>query len=225
MKIIKNFNGDIKAELKSPTANIEKKIINKIIPFFPKWIEGYHLTLMTIFWSVGIMICSFLYKKNIYYILFGVLIQAGQWFTDSFDGSLGKYRNTGIPRWGYYMDHFLDFIFGCSTIVGFCFIVNPYCVFYMSLMLIPFAGFFINSFLLFGVTQEFKITFFGLGPTEIRILFSIIYILIYKFGADIINIYTIMFAFISLMLGLFITVYIAQKSIWAIDMEEKNKIS
>ena len=32
-------------------------------------------------------------------------------FTDSFDGALGRRRDTGIPKWGYYMDHLLDFVF------------------------------------------------------------------------------------------------------------------
>jgi hypothetical protein len=39
-----------------------------------------------------------------------------QWFTDCLDGALGRYRDTGIPKWGYYMDHFLDFVFMCIAL-------------------------------------------------------------------------------------------------------------
>jgi hypothetical protein len=32
----------------------------------------------------------------------------GQWFTDSLDGSLGKYRKQGLVKWGFFADHILD---------------------------------------------------------------------------------------------------------------------
>ncbi len=57
-----------------------------------------------------------------------------QWFTDSFDGALGRHRDTGIPRWGFYMDHFLDFVFMCPVFIGWSFLfaglnrtLPPYC--------------------------------------------------------------------------------------------------
>jgi hypothetical protein len=34
-----------------------------------------------------------------------------QYATDHYDGKLGKYRGTGLVRWGYYMDHLLDYFF------------------------------------------------------------------------------------------------------------------
>ena len=33
------------------------------------------------------------------------------YFTDHFDGKLGKYRDTGLRKWGFYMDHLFDYGF------------------------------------------------------------------------------------------------------------------
>ena len=46
-----------------------------------------------------------------------------QWLTDSLDGAIGRYRNVGLIRWGYYMDHFLDYIFLCSILIGYSLIL------------------------------------------------------------------------------------------------------
>jgi hypothetical protein len=46
-----------------------------------------------------------------------------QYVTDHYDGKIGKYRNTGLVRWGYYMDHLLDYVFLCSIIIGYAFIL------------------------------------------------------------------------------------------------------
>ena len=45
---MKNFQGDKKLPMKSFLARYERKLIDKNVPKFPKWIEGYHLTLMTV---------------------------------------------------------------------------------------------------------------------------------------------------------------------------------
>gem|GEM_PF-6763814 len=33
-------------------SKIEKKFVYRAVPFVPKWCETYHLTLMTIIWSL-----------------------------------------------------------------------------------------------------------------------------------------------------------------------------
>lgn len=224
MKLTENEIKFSAHEISSLDKKIEK-IKYKIVSKIPKCIEANHLTLMTIFWSISIIAVSLLSKNNILWILFGSIIQFGQWVTDTLDGALGRYRHTGLCKWGYYMDHFLDFIFTCSTIIGFCLIADPKNSFYIALMLIPFSGLFVHSFLLFSITNQLKIISNGIGPTEVHILVSIFYIIIFIFGVNIINLYTIIFTFASLMLFLFRIVYISQKSLWAIDMQEKNKIT
>ena len=113
------FQGDKKLPLKSPLAKAEKRFIDYCVPRFPPWIEGYHLTLTTVLWSAGLILSGYLAKQDLSWLWLASGMLFMQWFTDSFDGALGRYRDTGIPKWGFYMDHFLDFIFMCSILIGY----------------------------------------------------------------------------------------------------------
>ncbi len=144
-----------------------------------------------------------------------------QWFTDSFDGALGRYRDTGIPRWGYYMDHFLDLVFMSSVLIGYSFLLdgsNRQIVY----LLIPVSGcFIVSSYLAFGATNEFKVTYLGTGPTEIRIYFIILNCLIIWFGIGWVEKILVYILVVSIAV-LCIIVYRTQKYIWKIDMAEKK---
>ena len=52
----KPFGGDKKLPMKSALARYERKFIDANLKRFPNWLQGYHLTLMTIPWSIGLII-------------------------------------------------------------------------------------------------------------------------------------------------------------------------
>ena len=103
----KSFNGGKKVPMKSLLAKHKRKFIDSNVAKFPAWIQGYHLTLMTIPLSIGLIVFGCLARNNISWLWLSSLVLFLQWFTDSFDGALGRHRDTGIPKWGFYMDHFL----------------------------------------------------------------------------------------------------------------------
>jgi len=111
------FGGDKKLPMKTLLAKYEKKFIDSNVSKFPGWVQGYHLTLMTIPFSAGLIIFGYLAKNNFTWLWLSSLMLFLQWFTDSFDGALGRFRDTGIPKWGFFMDHFLDFVFMSSMIL------------------------------------------------------------------------------------------------------------
>ena len=216
------FTGDKKLPMKSVLARVERRFIDATVPKFPLWIEGYHLTLMTIPWSIGLILFGWLARGNLHWLWLSSLMLVLQWFTDSFDGALGRYRETGIPKWGFYMDHLLDFIFMCAILIGYTFLlegINKQLVF----VLVPiFGSFMISAYLAFGATGEFKITYLGCGPTEMRIYFIILNCLIIKFGTAWIE--KILPYIVILSITVFcVIVYRTQKYIWKIDMKNKNK--
>ena len=182
MRNKQQFHGDKKLPMNSLLGRAEKKLINATVHKFPTFIEGYHLTLMTILWSIGLVVFGYLAQFNINWLWMSSLMLFLQWFTDSYDGALGRYRDTGIPKWGYYMDHFLDYVFICSLLAGYTFLLSGIYK-YMLFMLIPVSGaFMVSSFLSFAATNEFKITYLGMGPTEMRIVFIILNSLIMGLG-------------------------------------------
>ncbi len=216
------FQGDKKLPLKSPLAKAEKRFIDYCVPRFPPWIEGYHLTLTTVLWSAGLIFSGYLAKQDLSWLWLASGMLFMQWFTDSFDGALGRYRDTGIPKWGFYMDHFLDFIFMCSILIGYAVLFEGL---YRNifLVLIPiFGAFMVNSYLSFAATTEFKITFLGMGPTELRLLIIILNTMIIIFGTGFVK-KTLPFIPLFTMIALIIVVYRTQKYIWQIDMEDKRR--
>src|SRR5512135_1211440 len=150
----KSFGGDKKLPMKSVLAKCERKFIDTNVMKFPKWLEGYHLTLLTIVWSLCLLIFGFFARNNIHWLWASSLMVFLQWFTDSFDGALGRTRDTGIPKWGYYMDHFLDYVFICSVLAGYSFMLDGRSKEIVLLLIPVFGCFIVSSYLAFGATNE-----------------------------------------------------------------------
>jgi phosphatidylglycerophosphate synthase len=217
----KEFGGDKKLPMKSLLAKHERKFIDTNVSKIPSWIQGYDLTLMTVVWSMGLLVFGCFAQYSRHWLWLSSLMVFMQWFTDSFDGALGRYRDTGIPRWGYYMDHFLDYVFICSVLVGYSFILDGLSRQIVYLLIPVFGCFIVSSYLAFGATNEFKITFLGAGPTEIRIYIILLNILVIIFGTGWIEKILPLILVVSIIV-MCIVVYRTQKYIWNMDMAEKR---
>lgn len=196
---------------------------SKLVPLVPSWLQTYHLTYSTILWSALIVLGGWLAgTRDMRWMYFVAVMIAMQYVTDLLDGKIGKERNTGLIQWGYYMDHFLDYVFLCSIVISYA-LALPGFNFKMLVILALFAGFMVNSFLAFSATNEFKIHYLGFGPTEMRILFIIVNIMLAIFGKTYVALelpYILALAFI----GLVIVVYRKQKHIWKLDEKVKGRI-
>ncbi|MEF9427242.1 MAG: CDP-alcohol phosphatidyltransferase family protein [Candidatus Mariimomonas ferrooxydans] len=214
------FNGDKKAG-ESILGRLEKKLVNTYVSRIPKGIETYHLTAMTVLWSLGMVFFGYLADKDLFWIwgMSGMLVF--QYLTDLFDGAVGRHRNTGLVKWGFYMDHFLDFIFSSSIVIAYALIASPGLEFYFLCLLVCSGAFMVNSFLSFASTNEFTIAYYGLGPTEIRLGYIILNTIIFFFGA---GIFTILIPILltGAILTLIFLVYKSQKRLWIMDMKEKS---
>ena len=141
--------------------------------------------------------------------------------TDSFDGSIGRFRDTGLAKWGFYMDHFLDYIFMSSVFVGYALLMSEPRGVYLTLALgFVYASVMAHSFLDFGATGQFKITYLFTGPTEVRLYFILINTFVILKGPGWLEA-ALPWALVVFALALAAIVYAAQKRIWALDMEAK----
>jgi phosphatidylglycerophosphate synthase len=215
------FGGDKKAPMRTLLAKYERKFIDKNVSKIPGWIQGYHLTVMTIPLSIGLIIFGYLARSNYAWLWLSSLMLFLQWFTDSFDGALGKFRDTGIPKWGFFMDHFLDFVFMSSVFIGYSFLVEGLNEKIVYLLIPVFGCFMVSSYLAFGATNEFKITYLWVGPTEVRVWFFILNCLIIKFGTGFIE-KSLIYILVLSIVFLCIVVYRTQKYIWNIDMQDRR---
>lgn len=214
------FKGD-KKKGRSILHKPEEWLKNLLVPMVPSFIQTNHLTLTTVLWSAFIILFSFLAKTNIQWIWAISLMIVLQYITDLLDGEIGRRRNTGLIKWGYYMDHFLDYVFLCAMLASYFIILPVEFKLYQFFILILFGSFMVNSFLSFAVTNQFQIAYFGIGPTEIRIIFIIVNTLHVIFGQTFMA-QGLPYLLILTTTGLIIQVYKTQKEIWKIDMENKN---
>ena len=161
---------------------LERRVAPIVLPWIPGWLETYHLTMLTLLWSGLILVFSYLAARDLRW-LWGVSVMiALQWVTDFFDGKVGKYRNTGLVRWGYYMDHLLDYVFLASILIGYSFILPEKADFQLLVMLALFAAYDFSTFLAYAAMDKLKISYLKFGPTEFRLALIIINALLITFG-------------------------------------------
>ena len=199
---------------------LERRLAIRVLPRIPSWLQTYHLTMMTLLWSALILLFSYMAARDLRWLWMVSLMVFLQYVTDHYDGKLGKYRNTGLVRWGYYMDHLLDYLFLSSIIIGYSFLLPDKSRYQILIMLAIFAGYQINTFLSFAATERLHISFLKLGPTEFRLAVIIINALLVEFGTrKMVN--GLKYVNIGAAVVLAIIVYRSHKQIWELDMKEK----
>ncbi len=217
---MEHFGGDKKVGhslLTSP----ETRFKNWAVPKIPPAIETHHLTLTTLLWSFINVLIAFKAKEHLSLLWLVSLMILFQYLTDLFDGELGRQRDTGLVKWGFYMDHFLDYIFLCSLVfVGYMISPTGLEIWYFALLVIL-GGFMVNSFLAFGATNEFQIYHYGIGPTEMRIVFILINTFIVLFGTSSFHI-LLPLTVLLCCIGLIINTYQVQRKLWRYDMQVKE---
>lgn len=215
-----HFSGDQK-HLNHFLLRYERKIIRAFLPLVPSWMGTVHLTLMTFLWAAFIVLFGYLSVENIHWLwAFSACIFL-QYVTDMLDGEVGRQRNTGLVKWGFYMDHFLDYIFSCAVIIGYSFLLPPSQFFLLLLWLVAGGGFLVHAFLDFGITHELKISFNRFGVSEIRHVLILLNTIVIFSGKDIfVKILPFLAAVFWLVLGLW--VYGSQKTYQAMDRQDNK---
>jgi len=97
---------------------------------------------------------------------FGFLIN---WFGDSLDGTLARFRKIERPKYGFYIDHTMDVIAEAFVFLGLG--MSPFMRFDVAAMI--YIGYLMMSVLVYirtAVEGVFKITYSGFGPTELRVV-------------------------------------------------------
>ena len=210
------------AKDKSLLSKYEKKTADKYAPKFPKILETYRLTYLSLVWTFFILLFGYLASSNIKWLWMVSIMIIFHYITDMFDGAVGRYRETGLIRWGYFMDHILDFLYLNSILLVYAFIFSSNSHFLIMALMVIFNAFFINSHLAFSATEEFKITYLRIGPTEIQLAFVIINVLIIFIGTHLIE-KAIPFVLVMSIIVFAALLIKTQKNIWDIDMQNKEK--
>jgi len=200
---------------------LERRLEPIVLPRIPLWIASQHLTMLTLLWSLLILLFSYLAKENMRWLWLVSLMIICQWVTDHYDGKLGKYRDSGLLRWGYYMDHLLDYFFLCSVIIGYAFILPERSRYQLLFMLALFGAYEMSTFLAFAATEELRISYLKFGPTEFRLALVIINALLIRYGVTHM-IGALKYVNAGAVIGLAVMMYTNHKKIWQLDMTRKH---
>jgi len=209
-----------KAKSESPIFKVEKAVADYLVPKVPGFMGTKFLTLTTFLWGPLMILTYYFSKTNLNYlwlVSFWVLMQ---WVTDLLDGGVGRYRNEGFVKWGFYMDHFTDYFFMCCVTIGLFVMIGSPLYFLIALAIM--GMFFMSTFLRFGALNAFSTSFLGLSPAEMRLLVIFTNVLLYFFSIEFFN--KILFAFIVLTgLLLVYNIYKTQKEMHDTDMKAKSR--
>jgi archaetidylinositol phosphate synthase len=149
-------------------ARRERQLLNVFCRALPAWVTPDRLTILGV---MGSVITAIGYAAVNFHSAFYLLACLGlvvNWFGDSLDGSLARYRKIERPRYGYFVDHSTDVVSNFLIIGGLG--LSPHIG--MAAALFALAGYLALSiyvFLLNQVSGEFQLTFLNCGPTEIRL--------------------------------------------------------
>ena len=172
-------------------------------------------------WSVGIVGFCYLAKSNLRWLWMVNLMLVLHYFTDHFDGKLGKYRNTGLYKWGFYVDHLFDYGLLSALLIGYALLLPERAFFNMLLVLCVFSAFMFHTYLMLAAKEEFNISFLCFGPTEMRIGLIVCNGLLVKFGVRPLKGVLPWIAGCGV-LALGVVAFQAQRKLWQSDMRAKQ---
>jgi len=128
------------------------------------------------------------YDKNwLWLASIGFLIN---WYGDSLDGTLARFRKIERPIYGFFVDHTVDAITEVMIIFGLG--LSPYLRFDLAALLL--TGYLLMSILVYvrtAVTGVFQLSYIGLGPTELRLIAVIVNTVVYFWGNPLIKLFVV----------------------------------
>lgn len=150
-------------------ARSERRLLNWICPRLPHLVTPDQLTALgfagALLVAAGYML-SWIEGEWLVLSLIGYVVN---WFGDSLDGSLARWRRIERPAYGYFLDHSVDAV-GTLLMIG-AIGASPYMRLDVALMAV--IGYFllsIHTFLAAKVVGEFRLSYMAGGPTELRLM-------------------------------------------------------
>lgn len=147
----------------------EKPALNWLAARVPMTVVPDHLTLLGVFGALlaSVSLAGSHYLPSLMWLaLLGLFIN---WLGDSLDGSVARLRRIERPRYGFFVDHLSDAASQVLIVAGLG--LSPYlrfdivCVALVSYLLLS-----IYTLVKLHVSRTMRLTYFGVGPTEVRLL-------------------------------------------------------
>ena len=134
----------------------------------PAWIKPDHLTAVGVAGAALVMVgfvCANLSPWFVGLVIFGLLLN---WYGDSLDGTLARFRRIERPHFGYFIDHACDLV--SQTLIFFGLGLSPYftlrsALFALSMYLLISS----YTYLKVMILRTHQLSYGGMGATELRV--------------------------------------------------------
>lgn len=151
----------------------EKKALNWLAARQPDWVTSDMLTAVGCVGTVLIALGYALSGKDVNFLWLATLGLFVNWYGDSLDGTLARYRGTQRPTYGFFVDHMVDCMSEVVMFVGLG--LSPLIHFNLAMLaLVSYLLMFIYVYITAHLKGQFKLTYAKLGPTELRALAAIV---------------------------------------------------
>jgi len=162
-------SGPVQRIQRNVLAASERKLLNWLCARMPPWITPDRLTTIGVIGAFAIFAGYAASTIDSSWLWLAIAGFAIQWFGDSMDGSLARFRRIERPDFGYFIDHSCD---GLTTLLILAGIgLSPYVR--LDVALAALAGYLllcVHAFLASKVIGEMKLSYLAAGPTELRLI-------------------------------------------------------
>ena len=148
--------------------NIERRVLVWLAGRLPARVNSDHLTALSFVSMFLVGVCFALIPRHPAGAWAAVVFLALNWFGDSLDGTLARVRGHQRPRYGFYVDHILD-TFGVLFVVAGLALSGCMTPGVAAAFLIAYYILSIEIYLATYCVGRFQMSFWGMGPTELRI--------------------------------------------------------
>lgn len=147
----------------------ERRLLEHLAERLPLWVIPDQLTLVGVLGSglaaVG-LIASNVSLHFLWLALFGLFLN---WVGDSLDGTLARVRRIERPRYGFFVDHVTDIMSQLLLVIGLG--LSPLMrLDFAMLALVGYLTLSTYTYVKLHVTRSMQLSYFGVGPTEVRVL-------------------------------------------------------
>lgn len=160
----------------------ERRLLTWLCSRMPPWVKPDLLTAAGIAGALAIFVgyaASSFHAGWLWLAIGGYVLQ---WFGDSMDGSLARYRHIERPSFGYFIDHSCDGLATLLILAGMG--LSPFVR--LDVALVALAGYLllsIHAFLSARVLGELKLSYAVAGPTELRLVLISLTLAMMVFGS------------------------------------------
>lgn len=148
---------------------LERPALQWLAKTSPSWVMPDLLTGAGV---VGSLLCFFGYWLSGQNVLWLLMVNVGfviNWYGDSLDGTLARYRKIERPKFGFYIDHTVDAVTEFLTIIGIG--LSPYLrIDIAAFALIGYLLMSVHVYVRTAVEGVFRISYGKFGPTEMRVI-------------------------------------------------------